>query len=93
MEKNPDGSWTFFNRDYKPLGVISNKWEEWDDHRHKIKLRGLGGATLTKLSCNNTIAGNRIYFYNDATNPEISTSNMKAYLEKLTILMRLQGKQ
>jgi hypothetical protein len=27
---NANGSWTFFNRKFRPLGVISDAWEEWD---------------------------------------------------------------
>lgn len=26
MARNPDGSWTFFNRNYKPVGVTSDEW-------------------------------------------------------------------
>lgn len=40
MAKNKDGTWTLFNRKYKPTGVISQEWEEWDTPRHKMKLKG-----------------------------------------------------
>ena len=91
MEKNSDGSWTFFNRKYKPVGTNTSEWSEWDDPKHKLSLKGLGPVTLAKLDVDGTGAGNRIYFYNDATNPENSDENMDAYLKKLRILINLQA--
>lgn len=91
MEKNPDGSWTFFNRGYKPLGVITDEWAEWDDPRHKLRLKGLGPATLKKLDVHQTGEGDRIYFYNDGTHPQSTAANMDRYLEKLRILIGLKG--
>ena len=91
MARNPDGSWTFFNRNYKPVGVTSDEWAEWDDPRHKISLTGLGPATLAKLDYSGTGEGDRIHFYDDATNPETSPTNLKNYMEKLQILLKLQG--
>lgn len=91
MNKNPDGSWTFFNRDYKTLGTITDEWSEWDDPRHKLKLKGLGPATLKKLDHDNEGTGDRIYLYDDGCNPENSAADMKAYLERLKILMGCQA--
>jgi hypothetical protein len=91
MAKNADGSWTFFNRLYKTLGTITEEWSEWDDPLHKMKLKGLGAATLAKLDCHKVGTGDRIYFYNDGSNPEISQANMSAYLDKMRILIGLQS--
>ena len=91
MARNPDGSWTFFNRKYKTLGTISEEWSEWDDPQHKIRIKGLGPATLAKLSYTGEAKGDRIYLYNDATNPELSKKNMQDYLKRLEILLGLQG--
>jgi hypothetical protein len=49
MAKNPDGTWTLFNRKYKPVGTISCEWEEWDTPRHKMKFKALRQPTLAKL--------------------------------------------
>lgn len=92
MAKNADGSWTFFNRHYKTLGTITDDWSEWDDPRHKMFLTGLGPSTIAKLDIH-TNESDRIYFYNDASNPENSAANMDAYLKKLRILIRLQVKE
>jgi hypothetical protein len=92
MSKNADGSWTFFNRHYKTLGTITDDWSEWDDPRYKMYLKGLGAATLAKLDHEGVGSGDRIYFYDDRTNPENSPAHMQAYLEKLRILIGLQSK-
>lgn len=92
MQENADGSWTFFNRNYKTVGTVTEEWSEWDDPSHKMFLRGLGPATLAKLDIHG-VGGERIYFYNDGSNPEGSAENMKAYLEKLRILIGVQAKR
>lgn len=93
MARNSDGSWTFFNRNYKPVGVVTEDGAEWDEPRHKISLRGLGPKTLAKLDCNGTGEGERIYFYSDEKNPEMSPGNFSNYVDKLKILIGLQSNQ
>ena len=90
MAKNPDGTWTMFNRQYKPVGVISDAWEEWDNPRHKMKFKGLRKPTLAKLDYEGQGTGDRIYFYNDGCIPTDGAKNMNAYLAKLKVLMALQ---
>jgi len=68
---------------------MSKEWVEWDDPQHKMKLKGLGPATLAKLDCRGEGVGDRIYFYNDGCVPDHSPANMKAYLTKLKILLSL----
>lgn len=91
MQRNPDGSWTFFNRNYKPLGVITDDWAEWDVPQHRMPLKGLGPAKLAKLDVHGKGTGDRIYFYNDGTNPDNSPADRKRYLEKLDMLLRLDA--
>jgi hypothetical protein len=96
MSKNPDGSWTFFNRAYKTLGTITDDFSEWDDPQHKVFLSGLGKSTLAKLDTHGLCGSwgdKRVYFYNDQCSPEDSKQNMDAYLERLSILIRLRGKE
>lgn len=92
MAKNPDGSWTFFNRKYKTLGTITKDHSEWDDPKHKMFLTGLGPAKLKKLDIHGSGEGDRIYFYNDGSIPTSSEANMKAYMAKLKLLMNLDVK-
>lgn len=89
MARNPDGSWTFFNRRYKVCGTNKEEWSEWNDSDHKLFLKGLGPKTLAKLDVNGDGDSERIYFYNDETNPEISKSNMDDYLAKLRVIIGL----
>jgi len=91
MAKNTDGSWTFFNRKYKPVGVMSADWVEWDDPRHKMRLKGLGPATLAKLACKGDGVGDRIYFYDDGCIPGQSPEATAAYLDKLKIIIGLSS--
>jgi hypothetical protein len=90
MEKNPDGSWTFFNRKYKPIGLISDEWEDWDVPQHRMKFKGLGSATRRKLDIHGDGSQDRIYFYNDGSVPTYSARDMERYLAKLKILMGLR---
>lgn len=90
MAKNADDTWTLFNRRYKPVGVISKQWEEWDAPKHKMKLKGLEPSTLAKLDHRGDGTGGRIYFYSDGSVPTDSAKDMSNYLAKLKILMGLQ---
>lgn len=90
MERNADGSWTFFNRKYKPVGVVEDGWAEWDDPRHKVFLKGLTPAKLARLDIDGAGDGERIYFYSDATHPDQSAKDLSAYLDKLQILLKLK---
>lgn len=89
MEMDEDGSWAFFNRSYKPVGMNTDKWIDFNDHPVKFKLKGLGPSTRAKLDVHGQGTDRRIYFYNDATQPTLSAANMKAYLKRLEIIMRL----
>jgi hypothetical protein len=90
MAQNPDGSWTFFNRKYKPLGVVASEHAEWDDPRHKIRLKGLSRAVLAKLDHKGVGSGERIYFNDDASNPARSASIWVRYAERLKLLTSLK---
>lgn len=90
MAKNDDGTWTLFNRRYKPVGVISKDWEVWDTPRHAMKLKGLGPAMLRKLDYRGEGNADRIYFYNDGCIPTDGAKNMASYLDKLKLLMALK---
>lgn len=90
MARNSDGSWTFFNRKYKPTGVVADGWAEWDDPHHKVFLKGLTKAKLAELDIEGAGDGERIYFYSDATHPDQSAKDLSSYLEKLQILLKLE---
>jgi len=88
LNRNPDKTWTLVNRKYKPVGVITTDWAEYDDPRHKVTAK-LTQAKLKKLDIDGIGEGDMIYLYNDATNLEQGGSNLKSYLDKLAILITL----
>jgi len=90
MLQNADGSWTFFNRDYKPLGIISEKWVDWDNPAHKLAIKGLDAPILARLRQKGSGGSKLVYFYADANFPEKSPATMEDYLSKLRILLHLR---
>lgn len=92
MEMQEDGSWVFFNRDYKPAGINTKGWVDYNSYPVKFKLKPFGGATREKLRLTSDPDDKRIYFYDDATQPTSSNANMQAYLNKLETIMRLEEK-
>ena len=91
MQQQEDGSWVFFNRAYKPVGMVTSDYITYSDHPVSIRLKGLGPATRAKLDIDGEGgAGDTIYFYDDASQPTLSAANMQAYLKRLEILLRLE---
>lgn len=90
MQKNSDGSWTLFNRNYKPVGVVTADFAQLDSPNHKVQIHGLGPSTLKKLDHTGAGEADRIYFYNDGSAPSLSSACMSAYLKKLQLLMNLK---
>lgn len=90
MEQHKDGSWVFFNRDYKPVGMNTVDWVDYNNHPVRFRIKGLGPAKRAKLDIHGSGTGTRIYFYDDATQPTLSAANMAAYLKRLEIIIRLE---
>ena len=88
IEQNTDGSWVVLNRQYKPVGFNTSTFIDYSAFPVQTKLKGLGPATLAKLSYSGEVTGNRVYLYNDGTNPINSDADMKAYLKKIEILAK-----
>ena len=89
MEMAEDGAWVFFNREYKPVGMNTRERIKYDEHPVRFWIKGLGPSTREKLCIDGSGTQDRIYLYNDATQPTRSAANMSAYLKRLEILMRL----
>ena len=89
LKKLDSGSWVLLNRNYKPLGFITDDFIDYSDYPISMKITGLGKKTLEKLAWNKEIEGD-IYLYNDATVPTLSAKNMAAYLKKLEIILKLK---
>jgi len=91
MQKLDDGSWVFLNRYYKPVGFHTPEYQAYEELQSKVsmKLKGIGQATLAKLSYDGK-PSNKVYLYNDGCSPTSSPEAMESYLKKLKILLSLQ---
>ena len=93
MLKHPDRTWTFLNRRYKPVGLATYQHCDYEDSKYRLRLKGLGAATLKKLDIRGTGIPDdegMIWLYKDRTNPSLSRENFKSYLDKFRLLMSLQ---
>jgi len=89
IEKQDDGTWVVMNRQYKPVGFNTSDYISHEDYPVSAKLSGIGPGVCRKLAYDGKGQGNRVYLYNDGTNPVGSKANMDAYLKKLAILAKL----
>src|SRR5580700_2604311 len=88
--REEDGSYVFLNREYKPLGFRTTDFIEYGKYPIKVKFKRFTSKIASKLSWNGSGELDRIYLYNDATNPSKSPKNMKKYFEKLAALAKCQ---
>lgn len=90
------------NRKYKPLGVISTEFIDYDDPKHTFYTKRFTKSIVNKLityrsdgtpsihPSEDGTAFNRLYLYNDGCIPTDSKIKMAAYLEKLKVLMSMR---
>ncbi len=87
-----DGRWLVIARSYKPVGVTSSEWVDYDTcdgirlHLTPKQLEALGGINDNK----NPDARLRVSLYNDATNPQ-EKQHRAAYFAKLAILIEARA--
>lgn len=89
IEKQPGGTYVVLNREYKPLGFKTRDFIKYADYPVCVKIKGLTAAKAAKLSVDESKDLDRIFLYDDATNPIRSKKNMDAYLAKLAVLAKL----
>jgi len=98
MREQSDGSWLLLNREYQPCGTNKRAQHPINPHDYSIytiRFKRMLNKTLLRLSWDNYIRisddGLRaIFLYNDGTIPDHSPDKMKAYFEKLKILINLK---
>ena len=93
IDRLEDGRHVVLNRRYKPLGFITLDHVIYDEYPIASEIIGLDDKLATKLSWNGNSSLQRIYLYNDDTNPITNEENMNAYLERLKILATLKMKR
>lgn len=89
-----DGRAILLNRRYKPLGVQSKDHVEYETHPSTFSLK-LNEATAAKLSWDGRYPGDGqpIWLYRDSCAPRRSAQDLKAYLDRLPILMLLPQRE
>lgn len=91
IEKQSDGSWVLLNRNYKPVGFNTSDFIKYGEHPVSMNLKGIGPATLRKLSYKDEEPGDMVYLYSDGCVPTNSTEAMASYLIKLEVLLKLKS--
>ena len=84
-----DGRWVFLNKSYNPIGFCTGEFINYDDYPIAVRLKGFGPQLRKNLDARGDGTGGCIYLYNDSCIPDATTANMRAYLQKLQSLMRL----
>ncbi len=86
LQEQKDGSYIALNRNYKPVGLLSEKWVDYGAYPIGFRFKGLTPEMIRQLSIQARTDGD-IYLYDDNCVPTSGKRNMKAYLGKLAILM------
>lgn len=89
LDLQPDGSYVALNRRYKPVGLASTEWVDYEAFPVRFKFkRALSAKQIAALSCKGDAAPERIYLYNDGCIPTSSDAAWNAYSQRL---QRLAG--
>lgn len=89
LDQMADGSYVALNRRYKPVGVSSTEWVDYEALPVGFQFkRALSQRQIAALSCKGDTSAQRIYLYNDGCIPTSSVAHWRAYSERL---QRLAG--
>ncbi len=98
IQKNKEGYWSAFNREYKPLGYNeSSSVVDFDQLPVHTKYKGLTSLQITKLIKNREHihldeSGDvwRFFLYEDKTNPQSSPAYWDEYFTKIKSLSKFE---
>ena len=94
LHQRNDKLWVILNRNYKPLGTMNDDWSDYEALPAEMCIKSISSAQAKKISysgeSDNTF---RIYLYDDGCIPTDSKINMEAYLNRLSVLMKLNTKR
>ena len=90
LQRQEDGSYVMLNRNYKPIGFMSESWVNYEEYPVGVKLKGMTARLAAELDVQNRDSLDCIFLYNDGTTPTSSKENMQAYLGRLAKLMALR---
>lgn len=89
IQRLKDGRYIVLNRQYKPLGTFSGEWVDYDTHHSACKLK-ITPAAAKKIAWNGSDNLDVIHLYNDGTVPTSSPEHLRAYFQRLSVLMHLK---
>lgn len=78
------------NRDYKPVGFMTDDSIDYGKYPIAVGIRRLGPKLAAKVSFNGNEDLRCIYLYNDGCKPDSSAKAMQDYLRRLAILAKLK---
>jgi hypothetical protein len=89
LTRQKDGRYVVLNREYKPLGFQTKDFVKYEEYPVAVKIKGLTPVRAAKISYKGSLDLDNIFLYNDGCIPTRSTAFMKAYLDRLAILAKL----
>ena len=84
IEPAGDGTFLVVNRDYKPIGILTDEWVTHEGHPARVRIKDLTPARAVQIGLS---AGPPYYLYEDSTAPDATPANWRRYEN---ILRRLQ---
>lgn len=89
LKKQPCGRYALLNRQYKPVGFVTDRFVRYEQFPVLADLR-IDQKTAARLSWDNSASTDEIFLYNDGCNPNNSDEDMNAYLGKLKVLAKIR---
>ncbi|WP_455553955.1 hypothetical protein [Comamonas kerstersii] len=90
LERLSDGRYLALNRNYKPVGWQGNDWIDYETSPGAFALKQpLTAADAVDISYCSDDDLERIYLYNDGTEPFSTAENWDAYSARLERFMKL----
>jgi len=90
LKRQEDGTYVVLNREYKPLGFVTNDHVKYGDFPIAVKISRLTATVARRLSYGGSTALDEIFLYNDGCIPTASADHMQAYLQRLAVLAKLR---
>lgn len=90
LKRTADGRYAVLNRRYKPIGFGTMEWVNYEDYPILIKFKRLTAPTIIKLSSYGDPNADEIFLYSDKCIPTRSAAHMRAYLDRIALLAKLQ---
>lgn len=87
LQRIADGRWIALNRQYKPIGMASTDWIDYEAvDAPRLKPTA---AQLRALSANGEINGDQVWLYNDGCVPDAGSTHWSAYAKRLAVLSEI----